>query len=98
MSQVAADALKRAGFNVEMRWADWLTAGQLLRKHDGWNLFLTGAPGAMMFDPLTNIATDMSCDGKNFIGRLAGIDLVLRERAGGADGEEFRGDPDKPRK
>ena len=68
MSEVAYDALKRAGFNVEMRWADWGTVGALLRKHDGWNLFLTGAPGAMMFDPLTNIATDMSCDGKNFVG------------------------------
>ena len=65
---VAYDALKRAGFNVEMRWADWGTVGALLRKRDGWNLFLTGAPGAMMFDPLTNIATDMSCDGKNFVG------------------------------
>ena len=68
MSQVAADALKRAGFNIEMRWADWLTVGQLLRKRDGWNLFLTGAPGAIMYNPLTNIATDMSCDGKNFVG------------------------------
>lgn len=68
MSQVAYDALKRAGFNVEMRWADWGTVGALLRKKDGWNLFLTGAPGAMMADPLTNIATDMSCDGKNFVG------------------------------
>ena len=68
MSEVAYDALKRAGFNVEMRWGDWGTVGAMLRKRDGWNLFLTGAPGAMMFDPLTNIATDMSCDGKNFVG------------------------------
>ena len=68
MSEVAYDALKRAGFNVEMRWADWGTVGSMLRQRDSWNLFLTGAPGAMMFDPLTNIATDMSCDGKNFVG------------------------------
>ena len=68
MSEVAADALTRAGFNVEMRWGDWGTVGALLRKKDAWNLFLTGAPGAMMADPLTNIATDMSCDGKNFVG------------------------------
>ncbi len=46
MAEVAADALKRAGFNVEMVWTDWGTVGQLLRKRDGWNLFLTGAPGA----------------------------------------------------
>ena len=68
MSEVAFDALKRAGFNVEMRWGDWGTVGQILRQKDKWNLFLTGAPGAIMYHPLTNIATDMSCDGRNFVG------------------------------
>ena len=42
--------------------------GQLLRKKDGWNLFLTGAPGALMSHPLTNIATEMTCEGRNFVG------------------------------
>lgn len=68
MSEVAYDALTRAGFNVEMLWGDWGTTGARLRKRDSWNLFLTGAPGAIMYHPLTNIATDMSCDGKNFVG------------------------------
>jgi peptide/nickel transport system substrate-binding protein len=68
MSEVAYDALKRAGFNVEMQWGDWGTVGQMLRKKDAWNLFLTGAPGAIMYNPLTNIATEMTCEGKNFVG------------------------------
>lgn len=68
MSEVAYDALTRAGFNVEMLWGDWGTTGQRLRKRDGWNLFLTGAPGAIMYHPLTNIATDMTCGGRNFVG------------------------------
>ena len=68
MSEVAYDALTRAGFNVEMRWGDWATTGQVLRNRDAWNLFLTGAPGAIMYNPLTNIATEMTCEGKNFVG------------------------------
>lgn len=68
MSEVAYDALKRAGFNVEMMWGDWGTTGQRLRNRELWNLFLTGAPGVIMSHPLTNIATDMTCGGKNFVG------------------------------
>ena len=68
MSDVAIDALQRAGFNIEVQWGDWGTTGARLRKRDGWNLFLTGAPGAIMYHPLTNIATDMTCGGKNFAG------------------------------
>jgi len=51
-----------------MVWTDWGTVGQLLRKRDSWNLFLTGAPGPITFDPLTNVGTDMSCEGRNFVG------------------------------
>ena len=68
MAEVAHDALKKAGFNVEMVWVDWGTVGQLLRKKDSWHLFLTGAPGALMSHPLTNIATEMTCEGRNFVG------------------------------
>lgn len=68
MSEVAYDALKRAGLNVEVVWVDWGTVGQMLRKRDSWHLFLTGVPGALAFDPLTNVGTDMTCDGKNFVG------------------------------
>jgi peptide/nickel transport system substrate-binding protein len=68
MSEVAFDALKRAGFNVEMLWGDWGTTGQRLRNRDSWNLFLTGAPGVVQSHPLTNIVTDMTCGGKNFVG------------------------------
>ena len=68
MSEVADDALRRAGFNIEMLWGDWAVTGQRLRNKDSWNLFLTGAPGAIMYHPLTNVGTDMTCDGKNFVG------------------------------
>ena len=68
MAEVAQDALKRAGFNVEMVWVDWGTVGQQLRKRDSWHLFLTGAPGALMMHPLTNIVTEMTCEGRNFVG------------------------------
>jgi peptide/nickel transport system substrate-binding protein len=68
MAEVAYDALKRAGLNVEMVWTDWGTVGQRLNKRDSWNLFLTGAPGAITFDPLTNVGTNMSCGGRNFVG------------------------------
>ncbi len=80
MSEVAFDALKRSGFNVEMLWGDWGTTGQRLRNREAWNLFLTGAPGAIMYHPLTNIATDMTCGGKNFVGWACDADTeVLRE-------------------
>jgi peptide/nickel transport system substrate-binding protein len=31
-------------------------------------MFLTGAPGAITFHPLTNVGTDMTCEGRNFVG------------------------------
>ena len=68
MAEVAYDALKKSGMNVDMVWTDWGTIGKLLYKRDAWNLFLTGAPGAITFDPLTNVGTDESCEGKNFVG------------------------------
>ena len=68
MAEVAYDSMKRAGWNVEMVWTDWGTVGQLLRKKDSWHLFLTGAPGPIMHHPLTNVGTDMTCEGKNFVG------------------------------
>lgn len=68
MAEVAADALKKAGLNVEVVWNDWGTVGQRLRNKESWHLFLTGAPGAITFHPLTNVGTDMTCEGRNFVG------------------------------
>ncbi len=68
MAEVAADALQKAGLNVEVVWNDWGTVGQRLRNKESWHLFLTGAPGAITFHPLTNVGTDMTCEGRNFVG------------------------------
>jgi len=73
MAEVAADEMKRAGMNVEIAWADWgTTAGRQSNRSapdkGGWNLFATGASGPTMHSPLTNIGTNMACNGRNFPG------------------------------
>ncbi len=74
MSEVIADELKQAGMNVDVIWSDWGGMGARLSSRDtptdrsGWNLFVTGASGATMHSPLTNIGTNMQCDGRNFTG------------------------------
>jgi peptide/nickel transport system substrate-binding protein len=73
MAEVAAGALRRAGVNVEIVW---LVAGAIeshLRKKEppeagGWNLFLGTISGTAMHHPLTNLGTEMACDGRNFLG------------------------------
>ena len=74
MATVVADEMQHAGMNVEIEWADWgTTSGRLSNRekpseHGGWNLFVTGASGPTMHHPLTNLGTNMACDGKNFAG------------------------------
>jgi peptide/nickel transport system substrate-binding protein len=67
MAQVAADALKKVGFNIDVQFADWgtVTTRQQNRSapdQGGWNLFVTYASGATMQSPLTNIGTNMACE------------------------------------
>ena len=73
MDQVVADEMKHAGMNVDLVWADWgTTASRQSNKgrpdQGGWNLFATGASGPTMQSPLTNIGTNMACNGMNFAG------------------------------
>ena len=73
MAQVVADEMKQAGMNVEIAWGDWgTTAARQSNKGEpdkgGWNLFATGASGPTMHSPLTNIGTNMACNGRNFPG------------------------------
>jgi peptide/nickel transport system substrate-binding protein len=73
MAEVVADEMKQAGMNVDIVWADWgTTTGHLANQGPpsagGWNLFVTGASGATMHHPLTNLGTNMACDRKNFGG------------------------------
>jgi peptide/nickel transport system substrate-binding protein len=73
MAEVVAAEMKRAGMNVEIAWGDWgTTAGRQSNRgppdKGGWNLFVTGASGPTMHSPLTNIGTNMACNGRNFPG------------------------------
>ena len=73
MSEVAADAMAKAGINVDMVWSDWATVvGRALNQgpvaQGGWNLRITSTPGSSAVSPQTNNGTDMSCARKNFSG------------------------------
>ena len=73
MAEVVADEMTKAGMNVEIAWGDWgTTAGRQSNRgapdKGGWNLFATGASGPTMHAPLTNIGTNMACNGRNFPG------------------------------
>jgi peptide/nickel transport system substrate-binding protein len=73
MSEVAADAMRQVGFNIEMVWSDWATVvGRALKQgpvsEGGWNIRVTSSPGATVFHPQTSAAADMSCTRKNFSG------------------------------
>jgi peptide/nickel transport system substrate-binding protein len=72
-AEVLADAMRKAGMNIDLVIADWgTTAGRQSNKgtpaQGGWHLLNTGASGPTMHHPLTNIGTNMACDGKNFAG------------------------------
>ncbi len=73
MSEVAADAMAKAGMNIEMVWTDWATVvGRALNQgpvaQGGWNLRVTSTPGAATANPATNSGTNMSCSRRNFSG------------------------------
>ena len=73
MSEVAADAMAKAGLNVDMVWSDWATVVGRALKQDpvaagGWNLRVTNTFGASAANPATNSGTDMSCERRNFSG------------------------------
>jgi len=73
ISEVVADAMRKAGMNIEMVWTDWATVVGRALKQDppaagGWNLRVTGQPGALAASPQSNAGTDMSCTRRNFSG------------------------------
>ncbi|WP_144186600.1 ABC transporter substrate-binding protein [Elioraea rosea] len=73
MAEVVAAGMRQAGMNVDLQYNDWGTVITRQPRKDppdqgGYNLFVTGASGATMFHPLTNIGTNMSCDGRNWAG------------------------------
>jgi peptide/nickel transport system substrate-binding protein len=73
MSEVAADAMKKAGMNIDMVWSDWASVVGRALKQDpvsqgGWNLRVTSSPGPSTANPATNVGVDMSCTRRNFSG------------------------------
>jgi peptide/nickel transport system substrate-binding protein len=60
MGIVAADAMKRAGFNMDLQTLDWGTVVQRRAKKDdprngGWNIFVTNLTGTNNFDPASHL-------------------------------------------
>lgn len=73
ISEVVADAMAKAGMNVEMVWSDWASVvGRALKQEPpaqgGWNIRVTGLPGALAASPQANSGVDTSCTRKNFSG------------------------------
>ena len=73
ISEVVADAMTKAGMNIEMIWSDWASVVGRALKQDlpaqgGWNIRVTGQPGALAASPQANAAADTSCARKNFSG------------------------------
>jgi peptide/nickel transport system substrate-binding protein len=72
-AEVAEAALRKAGVNVDMIWADWGTVVSRIVKQDapdkgGWNLFLVTNTGPVMVSPLINPGVDMTCARRNLWG------------------------------
>ena len=70
MSPVVVQQMQAVGFKVEVVNLDWGTTITRWGKKDkpgegGWNLFVTGSPGAVVFHPLGNYLLDLSCGGTN---------------------------------
>ncbi len=73
MAEVVADELRRTGVNVDVIWSDWGATSSRSNNRSapdkgGWNLFVTGASGPFAHSPLTNVGTNMACNGRNFPG------------------------------
>jgi peptide/nickel transport system substrate-binding protein len=65
---VAAEALRKAGFNVDLQSMDWMTlvarrAVQKPPKDGGWNMFFTSWVGADILDPISHVT--LSGKGRN---------------------------------
>jgi peptide/nickel transport system substrate-binding protein len=73
MSEVMIDGLRRAGANLDVRWTDWGTmATRITQKapptEGGWNLSISYSSGITAHSPMTNVGTNMACDGRNWAG------------------------------
>jgi peptide/nickel transport system substrate-binding protein len=67
LAPVAAQALKRAGFNVDLQAIDWQTLVSRRAKKEppsegGWNVFLTSWVAADILNPIMAAGFNASCD------------------------------------
>lgn len=67
LAPVAADALKKVGFNVNMQSMDWQTLVSRRSKKDapgdvGWNLFMTAWTAADILNPIMAAGFRTNCD------------------------------------
>jgi peptide/nickel transport system substrate-binding protein len=73
MSEVMIDGLRRAGVNLDVVWTDW---GTMVSRQSqkgppsagGWNLQISYSSGITASHPMTNVGTNMVCDGSNWMG------------------------------
>lgn len=73
MAEVTADAMRKAGLNIQLEWSDWgtvvsRTANQAAPDAGGWNIYVSGEPGVLAWSPSTNIFAYMPCDRSNLAG------------------------------
>ncbi|BDG74955.1 ABC transporter substrate-binding protein [Roseomonas fluvialis] len=60
-SEILADRLRRAGFNVDMQVMDWASVLARRTRRDGWSVFGVHALGVDLHNPLTNSVIGFNC-------------------------------------
>ena len=75
LTQISAQLMKQAGFNVDVQTMDWATLVSRRPIKDapsvnkgGWHVFHTWGTGPFMSDPLMNSGAQTPCDGSNWFG------------------------------
>lgn len=60
-SEILADRLRRAGFNVDMQVMDWASVLARRTRREGWSVFGVHALGVDLHSPLTNSVIGFNC-------------------------------------
>jgi peptide/nickel transport system substrate-binding protein len=75
LTQISAQLMRQAGFNVDVQTMDWATlvSRRPIKEapsvnKGGWHVFHTWGTGPFMSDPLMNSGAQTPCDGSNWFG------------------------------
>ena len=75
LTQISAQLMRQAGFNVDVQTMDWATLVSRRPVKEapsvnkgGWHVFHTWGTGPLMSDPLMNSGAPTPCDGTNWFG------------------------------